>query len=118
MIALLAGQLGKLPNDVLIEGHTDAQPFSNRTDYSNWELSADRANAARRLMETSGLRSGQVLQVRGFASQHLRDKARPESPSNRPISIIVRYLNASEDDAGGGDRASGNPSGHRKEAAR
>ena len=69
-------------------------------------------------METSGLRSGQVLQVRGFASQHLRDKAHPESPSNRRISIIVRYLDASEDDAGGGDRASGNPSPDHKETAR
>ena len=69
-------------------------------------------------METSGLRSGQVLQVRGFASQHLRDQAHPESPSNRRISIIVRYLNASEDDAGGGDRASRNPSPDHKETAR
>ena len=104
MITLLADELGKLPNDVLIEGHTDARPFSSRTEYSNWELSADRANAARRLMETSGLRSGQVLQVRGFASQHLRDKAHPESPSNRRISIIVRYLNTEEGDTGAGGR--------------
>ncbi|MGH7968571.1 MAG: flagellar motor protein MotB [Limisphaerales bacterium] len=97
LITLLAGQLGKLENDVLIEGHTDARPFVGRPDYSNWELSADRANAARRLMETSGLRTGQVLQVRGFASQDLRDKEHPESASNRRISVIVRYLNAGDD---------------------
>ncbi|HLH43360.1 MAG TPA: flagellar motor protein MotB [Bryobacteraceae bacterium] len=107
MITLLAGQLGQLPNDVLIEGHTDARPFSARTDYSNWELSADRANAARRLMETSGLRAGQVLQVRGFASQNLRDKAHPESPSNRRISIIVRYLNSEQ----GGEEGKESPEG-------
>jgi chemotaxis protein MotB len=94
IISMLADQLGKLDNNLLIEGHTDARPFAGRADYSNWELSADRANAARRLMESSGLRPGQVLQVRGFASQNLRNKDNPNSPSNRRISVIVRYQNA------------------------
>ena len=57
---MLAQQLGKLPNDLLIEGHTDSKPFDEARDYSNWELSTDRANAARRMMEASGLREGQV----------------------------------------------------------
>ena len=88
----LAKEIGALPNFVTIEGHTDAQPFSNhKGPYTNWELSADRANAARRLMEQSGLRDDQVTQVRGFAAQRLRKKDSPTDRSNRRISIIVQY---------------------------
>jgi chemotaxis protein MotB len=94
MILRLSEELGKMTNDVLIEGHTDARPFTGRADYSNWELSTDRANAARRLMEDHGLRSGQIMQVRGFAAQNLRDKEHPNDASNRRISVIVRYQNA------------------------
>jgi chemotaxis protein MotB len=95
MIIRMAEQLGQLPNQLLIEGHTDAKPFGKAGgDYSNWELSTDRANAARRIMETHGLRPGQVLQVRGFADQNLRDAANPEAASNRRVSVIVRYLPA------------------------
>jgi chemotaxis protein MotB len=91
IIMSLAKELGKLPNDILIEGHTDARPFGGRAGYSNWELSSDRANAARRAMEADGLRPGQVAQVRGFADHSLRDKSAPEAASNRRISVIVRY---------------------------
>jgi chemotaxis protein MotB len=91
LIATLSEQLGSLPNEVLIEGHTDSRPFSSRAGYSNWELSTDRANAARRLMETGGLHSGQVVQVRGFADHQLRDHEHPEAAANRRISVIVRY---------------------------
>ena len=87
----LAKEIGNLPNYVTIEGHTDAKPFSSEKGYSNWELSADRANAARRLMESSGLKEDQVTQVRGFAAQRLRMKEDPNDPSNRRISIIVQY---------------------------
>ena len=91
-ITELAKEIGALPNYVTIEGHTDAQPFSSKKGaYSNWELSADRANAARRLMQSAGLQPGQVTQVRGFADQRLRKKDEPEDPSNRRISIIVQY---------------------------
>ena len=96
LIVELAGQLGKLENDLLIEGHTDARPFGGKLDYTNWELSTDRANAARRLMESNGVRTGQVVQVRGFASQNLRDKSNPEATSNRRVSVIVRYKNVDE----------------------
>jgi chemotaxis protein MotB len=98
MILRLADELKKLPNDLLIEGHTDAKPFAREGDYSNWELSADRANAARRLMERSGMRHGQIVQVRGFADQNLRDRANPEKASNRRISVIVRYQSVPEAD--------------------
>ena len=91
MLVLLSKELGALPNELLIEGHTDSKPYSGRAEYSNWELSADRANAARRLMEENGTRPGQISQVRGFADRNLRDKATPESASNRRISLIVRY---------------------------
>ena len=90
-LAKLAKEIGNLPNYVTIEGHTDAKPFSSEKGYSNWELSADRANAARRLMSQGGLKEDQVTQVRGFAAQRLRKKDAPEDSSNRRISIIVQY---------------------------
>ncbi|MEO5925713.1 MAG: flagellar motor protein MotB [Bryobacteraceae bacterium] len=94
LIEKLAEELGKLPNDLLIEGHTDAKPFGANTAYTNWELSSDRANAARRLMEKSGLRPGQVVQVRGFADHSLREPQDPNAASNRRVSVIVKYQNA------------------------
>lgn len=96
MIARLAEQLVQLPNNLLIEGHTDAKPFASATGYTNWELSADRANAARRIIEAHGARAGQVAQVRGFADQSLRDGGHPEDAKNRRISVIVRYQNVPE----------------------
>jgi chemotaxis protein MotB len=90
LLALVAGELKTLPNPLLIEGHTDAAPYSSDATYSNWELSADRANAARRLMQQDGVRSDQVTQVRGYADQLLRVKSNPYDPSNRRISILVK----------------------------
>src|ERR1700757_2331664 len=69
LLDTLAQELGKLPNKISIEGHTDSQPYAPSAAYGNWELSADRANAARRVMQASGIRSDQVMQVRGFADQ-------------------------------------------------
>jgi chemotaxis protein MotB len=92
MLTLLAAELGKVPNHVSVEGHTDAKPFSGVSNYGNWELSTDRANSARRLMQESGLRADQVTQVRGFADQRLRNQNDPLDASNRRISIIVQYM--------------------------
>jgi chemotaxis protein MotB len=92
LLIALAGELGKLPNKVSLEGHTDAKPFAKGTTYGNWELSADRANAARRLMQQSGVRGDQVMQVRGYADQRLRKPNNPEDPSNRRISLIVQNI--------------------------
>jgi len=92
LLVRLAQELGSIPNTILIEGHTDSAPYSGASDYSNWELSTDRANSARRLMDTSGLREGQVKQVRGFADQWLRIPTDPSNPANRRISVIVQYL--------------------------
>jgi chemotaxis protein MotB len=91
MLAMLSHQLGTLPNKLLIEGHTDSKPYNSDHNYTNWELSADRANAARRLMETGGLKAGQVGQVRGFADQNLFVPKDPENASNRRVSVIVQY---------------------------
>lgn len=90
LLGLLAGELKTLPNSLLIEGHTDASRYSDDATYSNWELSADRANAARRLLQQDGVRGDQVTQVRGYADQLLRVKSNPYDPSNRRISILVK----------------------------
>jgi chemotaxis protein MotB len=94
LLTVLAHELGRIPNRILIEGHTDAAPYADETGYSNWELSADRANSARRLMETKGLTPGQVVQIRGYADQDLRDKANPTDPGNRRVTLIIRYQDA------------------------
>jgi chemotaxis protein MotB len=91
LLAVLGEELGKIPNRLSIEGHTDARPYPG-TSYSNWELSVDRANNARRIMTEAGLQSGQVEQVRGYADQKLRVAAKPTNPANRRISLIVEYL--------------------------
>jgi chemotaxis protein MotB len=90
LLVLLAVELKTLPNELLIEGHTDATPYSADNTYSNWELSADRANSARRIMQQNGVRQDQVTQVRGYADQFLRVKSNPFDPSNRRISILVK----------------------------
>src|SRR5581483_3579141 len=92
LLEMLAGQLGGIPNRISIEGHTDAQPYASKDGYGNWELSTDRANAARRVMQNSGLRKDQVSQVRGYADQKLRVPDNPLDPSNRRVSLIVQYL--------------------------
>ena len=89
LLQLLARELKTLPNTLLIEGHTDAIQYSHDANYSNWELSADRANSARRLLQTDGVRSNQVTQVRGYADQMPRAGKTPDDPSNRRITLLV-----------------------------
>jgi chemotaxis protein MotB len=98
LLGALSHELGKLPNDISIEGHTDAKPYSGKNGYDNWDLSADRANEARRLMQAEGLRPGQISQVRGFADRRPRLPDKPDDASNRRISVIVQYqvMNGSE----------------------
>ena len=103
LLTRLAEELGKLPNTLLLEGHTDAKPFATKDgSYSNWELSTDRANAARRLMEQHGVRHEQVAQVRGFAERVLRHREDPMHASNRRVSVIVQYLTPPADPAKAG----------------
>jgi chemotaxis protein MotB len=93
ILEALSKELGTLPNKIAVEGHTDSKPYLGKGNYSNWELSVDRANAARRLMQQHGIRDDQIMQVRGFADQHLRKPDEPLDPSNRRVSLIVQYLN-------------------------
>jgi chemotaxis protein MotB len=92
LLKILSVEVGKLPNPVSIEGHTDSKPFSDSQTYGNWELSTDRANTARRLMQNSGLRKDQVVQVRGYADQNLRKPLQPEDASNRRVTLIIQYV--------------------------
>ncbi len=94
ILVLLAAEIGKLPNSVVIEGHTDARPFRDAnasSGYSNWELATDRANAARRLLHSYGVAPRQVVEVRGFADQKPLVPDAPDDPRNRRISLVVRF---------------------------
>ena len=90
MLTVIAGELGKLANDIVVEGHTDSRPYSSGERYGNWELSSDRANAARRVMEGHGLGRKQLRTVRGFADTQLHFPTDPLDSRNRRISIVVR----------------------------
>src|SRR5688572_9252341 len=84
----LANIIKTVPNRISVSGHTDIKPYL-ANNYSNWELSADRANAARRALVDGGLPTEKVGRVVGLASSVLLDAAVPDSPINRRISIIV-----------------------------
>jgi chemotaxis protein MotB len=89
--------LTEVPNLLTLEGHTDATPFSGgERGYSNWELSADRANASRRELMTGGLTENRVLRVQGLAFSQPFDRQDPTSPTNRRISIIVMNRDAED----------------------
>ena len=89
--------LNEVPNRISLSGHTDAVPYSGgEAGYSNWELSADRANASRRELVAGGLEDGKVLRVVGLGSAIPFDKENPNSPVNRRISIIVMNKKAEE----------------------
>lgn len=81
--------LGAMGYDVLLEGHTDALPFTGGAGYDNWELSADRANAVRRALMAGGLRGPQVTGVRGLADRDPRLPDDPRAPQNRRVTILV-----------------------------
>lgn len=85
----LAKTLGSVDNKLSLTGHTDATPFGGRPGYTNWELSADRANTARRALVAGGVRSQQIARVVGLSDSVLFDQDEPTAPVNRRISIIV-----------------------------
>ncbi len=96
LLSVLATQIARMPNTIVVEGHTDALPYRNarpEKGYSNWELSTDRANAARRLLCAGGVPAERVVEVRGFASQKPIEANAPENSRNRRISIVVRLTN-------------------------
>jgi len=90
ILITIAKELGTLQNRLVIEGHTDAA-YGGGNGYTNWELSADRANAARSLMDVSGLWDGQVREVRGFADEYPMIRNDPYDHRNRRVTIVVLY---------------------------
>ena len=88
MLREIGAMIATVPNKVSIAGHTDSRPYV-RPDYSNWELSADRANAARRALIRGGMPDDKIAQVVGLSSSVLFDKDDPLNPINRRISIVV-----------------------------
>ena len=89
-LEIIAGELSPLRNPIIVEGHTDASQYAGM--YSNWELSADRANAARRTMEAAGLNGARVVEVRGMADRQLRNPGNPLDPRNRRITILLPFV--------------------------
>lgn len=88
----LGEALKPLKNDIEIVGHTDAKPFaSRRGGYSNWELSADRANSARKLLLTAGVAPNRIVSVVGKADRELLNKEDPFAASNRRITLKLRF---------------------------
>ena len=89
--------MNQMPNKVSLSGHTDAQPYAaDRKGFSNWDLSADRANASRRELIQGGMDESKVVRVVGLSSAVLFDKSDPFNPINRRISIIVLNKKAEE----------------------
>ncbi|HWA58324.1 MAG TPA: flagellar motor protein MotB [Gemmatimonadales bacterium] len=89
LLRFLGKTLSALPNAVVIEGFTDAKPYRRADGYSNWELSVDRANTARRIMQDGGLNAAQIQQVRGWADRKLRDPDHPFADQNRRVTVTM-----------------------------
>jgi len=90
-LRLIGAELSRLQTPIIIEGHTDSQQFGSTASYTNWELSSDRANAARRLVEASGVDPSRIVEVRGMADRDLRVPSNPMDPANRRISILLPF---------------------------
>jgi chemotaxis protein MotB len=92
ILALLGRELSGLPNPVMIAGYTDSRPYHRSDGYSNWELSADRANTTRRIMAINGVADDRIVQIRGFADRELKDPEHPTSPSNRRVAVTMMFM--------------------------
>jgi chemotaxis protein MotB len=90
LLKLIATRIGSFPNDVVIEGHTDSRPYV-RPGYNNWDLSSDRANSARRVLEEGGIRDHQITGVNGYADRRLKNPEKPHDFSNRRVTILVAF---------------------------
>ena len=92
----IAKEIGKIKNHAVISGHTDRRPYSDARTYSNWELSSDRANSARRVLVENGMRIDQIARVVGYADTQLLNAKDPFADSNRRITILVLPLGESK----------------------
>lgn len=97
ILYMMAGSIRAVPNKISIGGHTDAKPYSGEAEFGNWELSASRANAARRALRLGGLEETQIARVSGYASSMLFDRKDPYNPVNRRIDILVLTKRAQEE---------------------
>ncbi|MGR3321949.1 MAG: flagellar motor protein MotB [Pseudooceanicola sp.] len=91
LLRIIGEALVDLPNPLTISGHTDSVPYSRSGTYSNWELSADRANATRRVLVDTGINPGRITRISGLADTAPLDPDRPDAPENRRISVTVNY---------------------------
>ncbi|GAA6209919.1 flagellar motor protein MotB [Cognatishimia sp. WU-CL00825] len=91
LMALVGESLQKLPNNMVISGHTDAVPFSNKKAYDNWDLSSDRANAMRRVLLKTGVAQDRITRVSGMAATQLLKPDTPKDPTNRRIEVLLAY---------------------------
>lgn len=109
ILTILGAELAALPNPVILEGYTDAEQFMGHRTYSNWELSTDRANMARRIIVAGGLPEKQIEQVRGHADRELRYPDDPRSPKNRRVTItmLLKYNLASRAGHAGATKSDG-----------
>lgn len=109
ILLAMADTIRAVPNKISISGHTDAKPYSGRGDFGNWELSAGRANAARRALVAGGYPEEQLARVVGYASSALFDREDPLNPVNRRIDILVLTKRAQRDIEGEQSEAGGTP---------
>lgn len=92
LVEKIGKNLATISNKIIIEGHTDSRPYSGgNAGYSNYELSCDRANSARRVLLSSGLQNERIDEIRGYADTRLSDKEDPFSVVNRRVSIIIKF---------------------------
>jgi chemotaxis protein MotB len=106
LLGVIARKLGDLPNPITIEGHTDTAPYPSDAQYTNWELSADRANAARRVLDRTGVKPRQIVEVRGYADSRLRKPSQPTHFSNRRVAIVVSFNAADQPENQTSDQSS------------
>ncbi|HNW36900.1 MAG TPA: OmpA family protein, partial [Candidatus Ozemobacteraceae bacterium] len=90
MLGEIAAIVRDMPNRIVIEGHTNSVPYQGPAGESNWELSIERANMARMILEQQGVQNQQIIELRGCADQFLLDKIDPMSLTNRRISIVIK----------------------------
>ena len=94
ILTAIGSEVGKLANNVVVEGHTDSAAYQHGQTYDNWNLSTDRANVARRVLVQSGVRPDQLKGIRGYADTALRYQDQPLDPRNRRVSILVKSQTA------------------------
>ena len=97
LMATVAQAIAKLPNQIVIRGHTDSTPFHSPKGYDNWDLSTDRANASRRALLAAGLDPSRIANVSGKADKDPLFPENPAAPENRRISIILQRASVTAD---------------------